>query len=69
MKTIAVDEKTWRKLKEIREKLGMQSYNELINILIEKWHIAELKEHIDDINLELSADMVNEYFKLKEKER
>lgn len=65
MKTIAVDEKTWKKLKEIREKLGTQSYNELINILIEKWHISELKEHIDSLELDLSPEAINNYFRMK----
>ena len=65
MKTIAVDEKTWKKLKEIREKLGTQSYNELINILIEKWHISELKEHIDSLELDLSPETINNYFRMK----
>ncbi len=65
MKTIAVDEKTWKKLKEIREKLGTQSYNELINILIEKWHISELKEHIDNLELDLSPETINNYFRMK----
>ncbi|NPA98476.1 MAG: hypothetical protein GXO43_03760 [Crenarchaeota archaeon] len=61
MKTIAIDEKTWRKLKEIREKLGAQSYNELINILIEEWRIKKIKENVESINTDIPASMVDKY--------
>ena len=61
MKTIAIDEKTWKKLKEIREKIGAQSYNELINILIEKWHVTKIKENVDMLNIDIPSDMVNNY--------
>jgi len=61
LKTIAIDEKTWRKLKEIREKLGAQSYNELINILIEEWRIKKIKENVESINTDIPASMVDKY--------
>jgi len=61
LKTIAIDEKTWRKLKEIREKLGAQSYNELINILIEEWRIKKIKESVESINTDIPASMVDKY--------
>ncbi len=69
MKTIAVDEKTWRRLKEMREKLGTQSYNELINLLIERWHMTELKETVDEIKINVSPEMVMNYISVRKKTR
>ena len=68
LKTIAVDERTWRKLKEMREKLGTQSYNELINLLIEKWHMSEVKETLERLDMRLSSDKVLEYINLRRKD-
>ncbi len=67
MKTIAVDEKTWKRLKEMREKLGTQSYNELINLLIERWHVTEFKKAVDKIKIDLSPTAVAEYVNMKKK--
>ncbi len=67
MKTIAVDEKTWKRLKEMREKLGTQSYNELINLLIERWHVTEFKKAVDKIKIDLSPTTVAEYVNTKKK--
>ena len=67
LKTIAVDERTWKKLKEMREKLGTQSYNELINLLIEKWHMSEIREALEKLDMRLSTDKVLEYINLRRK--
>ncbi len=68
LKTIAVDERTWKKLKEMREKLGTQSYNELINLLIEKWHMSEIRETLEKLDMRLSTDKVLEYVNLRRKD-
>ena len=67
MKTIAVDEKTWRKLKEMREKLKTRSYNELINLLIERWHMFEVEKMLEKINIKISPDKVLKYVELRRK--
>jgi|FaiFalDrversion3_1042247.scaffolds.fasta_scaffold01399_2 predicted CopG family antitoxin len=36
MKTIALDEQTYRKLEELKEELGTKSYREVIIALLEK---------------------------------
>ena len=38
MKTIAVNEGTWEKLKQLREKGKLGNFNEVIEILIKKSH-------------------------------
>jgi predicted CopG family antitoxin len=52
-KTIAVDEATWKKLRALKDKLGLQSYNDVINILVERWHVSEIKEAVDTLSLDL----------------
>ncbi|MEM1817051.1 MAG: hypothetical protein QW432_06740 [Desulfurococcaceae archaeon] len=54
MKTMAISEETWKKLKELKEKMSFQSYNELINALIEKWHLVSLKEELSKVNVDVS---------------
>jgi len=49
MKTIAVDEETWKKLKKIRERLRARSYDEVIDKLIELWHRNEMAEAAKEI--------------------
>lgn len=61
MKTVAVSENTWRKLRELKEKMGFQSYNELINALIEKWHLASVREEISKINVGISYREAGEF--------
>ncbi|UNQ73327.1 DUF7557 family protein [Infirmifilum sp. NZ] len=61
MKTIAVDEITWKKLKKLREKLGVRSYDEIIDKLIEVWQKQELNQSIVDLiqPSEKSSDLVS----------
>ncbi|MEM0376398.1 MAG: ribbon-helix-helix protein, CopG family [Thermofilum sp.] len=54
MKTVALSEESWRKLKELKEKMGFRSFNELIEMLIETWHLSSLKEELS--RMELSFD-------------
>jgi len=54
MKTVAVSEETWKKLKELKEKLGAQSFDEIISALIETWHLQSLKEQLARVDLKLS---------------
>ncbi len=49
MKTIAVDEETWRKLKKLRERLRARSYDEVIDRLIELWHKNELAKAAEEM--------------------
>lgn len=58
---MAISEETWKKLKELKEKMGFQSYNELINALIEKWHLTSVKEELSRINIEISANEAQEF--------
>jgi len=61
MKTIAVDEITWKKLKKLREKLGVRSYDEIIDKLIEAWQKQELNQSIVDLiqPSEKSSDLIS----------
>lgn len=52
MKTVAVSEETWRKLRELKEKMGYPSFNELIEALIERWHLVSLREEIEKISVD-----------------
>lgn len=49
MKTIAVDEETWRRLRRLRDKFGAKSYDEVIDKLIELWHKQELAKSIEEL--------------------
>jgi len=49
MKTIAVDEETWRRLRRLRDKFGAKSYDEVIDKLIELWHKQELAEGVEEL--------------------
>jgi len=49
MKTIAVNEITWRKLKRLRDKIGARSYDEVIKRLIELWNLTELDKIVSEI--------------------
>jgi len=51
MKTIAVDEGTWVKLKILREKLQAKSYDEVIQLLIEAWKNTELDKALTDAQI------------------
>ncbi|MEB3862274.1 MAG: hypothetical protein GSR84_08670 [Desulfurococcales archaeon] len=48
MKTIAVDEQTWNKLRMLREKLKARSYDEVIQMLIETWKNTELDKVLSE---------------------
>ncbi len=48
MKTIAVDEQTWNKLRMLREKLKARSYDEVIQLLIETWKNTELDKVLSE---------------------
>lgn len=61
MKTVAVSEDTWRRLRELKEKMGFQSYNELINALIEKWHLTSVREEISKISVGISYREAGEF--------
>lgn len=63
MKTIAVDEETWKKLRELKDRMGYQSFNELINELIKKWHMNLAKENIERIGIELDPEESLTFFK------
>ncbi|NJE31127.1 hypothetical protein E3E38_08740 [Thermococcus sp. 18S1] len=49
MKTIAVDESTWRKIKLLKDKLEARSYDEVLQKLIETWHLVELDKKVDNV--------------------
>ncbi|MCD6372791.1 MAG: hypothetical protein J7L37_04505 [Thermococcus sp.] len=49
MKTIAVDESTWKKIKLLKDKLDARSYDEVLQRLIETWHLVELDRKVEDI--------------------
>ncbi|QDA31482.1 hypothetical protein FH039_07560 [Thermococcus indicus] len=49
MKTIAVDESTWRKIKQLKDKLEARSYDEVLQRLIETWHLVELDKKVDKV--------------------
>lgn len=62
MKTIAVDEKTWRKLKELKEKLDMKSFDDLINTLIDTWNLHLIRETADKITVSVDSEEVVSFF-------
>ncbi|MBP1911625.1 hypothetical protein [Thermococcus stetteri] len=49
MKTIAVDENTWKKIKLLKDKLDARSYDEVLQKLIETWHLVELDKKVEDV--------------------
>ncbi len=49
MKTIAVDESTWKKIRLLKDKLDARSYDEVLQKLIETWHLVELDRKVEDI--------------------
>ncbi|ASJ09172.1 hypothetical protein A3L11_07990 [Thermococcus siculi] len=49
MKTIAVDESTWKKIKMLKDKLDARSYDEVLQKLIETWHLVELDKKVDNV--------------------
>jgi len=49
MKTIAVDESTWKKIKMLKDKLDARSYDEVLQKLIETWHLVELDKKVDSV--------------------
>jgi len=49
MKTIAVDETTWKKIKMLKDKLEARSYDEVLQKLIETWHLVELDKKVDNV--------------------
>ncbi|AFN03171.1 hypothetical protein PFDSM3638_01880 [Pyrococcus furiosus DSM 3638] len=51
MKTIAVDETTWKKIKMLKDKMEARSYDEVLQRLIETWHLVELDKKVDRIIL------------------
>ncbi len=65
MKTIAVDESTWNKLRMIREKLQAKSYDEVIQVLIEAWKNTELDKALRDTRI--PSDLVDDIESCTEK--
>ncbi|HII60924.1 hypothetical protein [Pyrococcus horikoshii] len=49
MKTIAVDETTWKKIKMLKDKMEARSYDEVLQKLIETWHLVELDKKVDKV--------------------
>ncbi len=62
MKTIAVDESTWNKLRVLREKLQVRSYDELIQLLIDNWKNSALDKVLED--LEVPDEIVHQMEKI-----
>ncbi|ACS89389.1 hypothetical protein [Thermococcus sibiricus] len=52
MKTIAVDEETWNTIKKLKAKLDAKSYDQVLRILLETWHTANLGKKIEKISLD-----------------
>ncbi|WP_297549527.1 hypothetical protein [Thermococcus sp.] len=59
MKTIAVDEETWKAIKQLKAKLDAKSYTEVLKKLIEVWHSVELDLKAEKIVVDDDkADMI-----------
>ncbi len=59
VKTIAVDEETWKRIKTLKDKFEARSYDEVIKKLIETWHLLELDKKVDNVILsEEEAEMM-----------
>lgn len=69
MKTIAVDEETWRKLRELKDRMGYQSFNEVINALVRKWHTSFARESIEKMGVEIDPEEVESFFKQLKRRR
>lgn len=68
MKTIAVDENTWKKIKLLKDKLDAKSYDEVLQRLIETWHLVELDKKVEKIIVEDDeADMLLRVIKERDK--
>ncbi|MEB3774912.1 MAG: hypothetical protein GSR86_08305 [Desulfurococcales archaeon] len=61
MKTIAVDEETWNKLRILREKLKAKSYDEVIQLLIEAWKNAEVDRALSSLQIpdDIAEDLIS----------
>ncbi|AMM53325.1 hypothetical protein QDY65_05020 [Pyrococcus kukulkanii] len=68
MKTIAVDESTWKKIKMLKDKLEARSYDEVLQKLIETWHLVELDKKVDKVVMsdEEAETLINIIKKKKE---
>ncbi|MFA4640787.1 hypothetical protein [Pyrococcus kukulkanii] len=68
MKTIAVDESTWKKIKMLKDKLKARSYDEVLQKLIETWHLVELDKKVDKVVMsdEEAETLINIIRKKKE---
>ncbi|MGB9709563.1 MAG: hypothetical protein ACP5II_06805 [Infirmifilum sp.] len=66
MKTIAVDETTWKKLKELKDRLGLQSYNDLIATLVEEWKLAKIKEQVNELEFDIDPKDAISFFKSRQ---
>ena len=62
MKTIALNEETWRRLKELKEKLEMKSFDDVINKLIENWNLSVIREITEKVNVSADIDDVASFF-------
>ncbi|MCE4602542.1 MAG: hypothetical protein F7B18_05090 [Desulfurococcales archaeon] len=67
MKTIAVDEQTWNKLRMLREKLKARSYDEVIQLLIETWKNTELDKVLSET--QVPDDVVDDIDSLLSRKR
>lgn len=67
MKTIAVDEQTWNKLRMLREKLKARSYDEVIQLLIETWKNTELDKVLSET--QVPDDVVDDMESLLSRKR
>lgn len=65
MKTIAVDEDTWNAIKKLKSKLDARSYDEVLRILIETWHLTNLEKKLENVLIddEEEADKALEILK------
>ncbi len=61
LKTIAVDEETWNKLRILREKLKAKSYDEVIQLLIEAWKNAEVDRALSSLQIpdDIAEDLIS----------
>lgn len=67
VKTIAVDEQTWNKLRMLREKLKARSYDEVIQLLIETWKNTELDKVLSET--QVPDDVVDDIDSLLSRKR
>jgi len=66
MKTIAVDETTWKKIKLLKDKMDARSYDEVLQKLIETWHLVELDQKVEDVVIDdEDVDMLMNLLKKK----